>query len=217
MYGFWIGNLWLTLIALVALSSHSAIFGPAKYGMIPELVSSRGISRANGVINMMTNVAVIVGTLAAIVYPVIRPAFGQHPEKIFLVCCGLIMAGIVMFMLRMRSTLQKMFGRKINAGVHDARHFPAAQFLDAQFLDALMTSRTRMPKRRESPLNLKTAATSIRWPRIAASKVPRYRPAQMQHTAATRSQTRAAWRSSCDCSRDETWSAFLTLGAASTG
>ena len=65
MYGFWIGNLWLTMIALVALSSQSAIFGPAKYGMIPELVSSRGISRANGIINMLTNVAVIVGTLAA--------------------------------------------------------------------------------------------------------------------------------------------------------
>jgi len=65
MYGFWIGNLWLTMIALVALSSQSAIFGPAKYGMIPELVSSRGLSRANGIINMMTNVAVIVGTLAA--------------------------------------------------------------------------------------------------------------------------------------------------------
>ena len=65
MFGFWIGNLWLTMIALVALSSQSAIFGPAKYGMIPELVSPRGISRANGIINMMTNVAVIVGTLAA--------------------------------------------------------------------------------------------------------------------------------------------------------
>ncbi|MBC7964912.1 MAG: MFS transporter [Fuerstia sp.] len=65
MFGFWIGNLWLTLFALLALSSQSAIFGPAKYGMIPELVPSRSISRANGIINMLTNLAVIVGTLAA--------------------------------------------------------------------------------------------------------------------------------------------------------
>ena len=43
-------------------------------------------------------------TLAAIIYPIIRPAFGQHPEKIFLVCCGLILAGMVIFMLRMRAT-----------------------------------------------------------------------------------------------------------------
>ena len=65
LIGFWTGSLSLTLAALVALSSQSAIFGPAKYGMIPELVSTAQLSRANGLINMMTNVAVIVGTLAA--------------------------------------------------------------------------------------------------------------------------------------------------------
>ncbi len=65
LVGFWQGNLWLTLGALVALTCQSAFFGPAKYGMIPELVDSADLSRANGAINMMTNIAVIVGTLAA--------------------------------------------------------------------------------------------------------------------------------------------------------
>lgn len=65
LVGFWIGNLWITLSAMVALTCQSAYFGPAKYGMIPELVDSRELSRANGAINMMTNLAVIVGTLAA--------------------------------------------------------------------------------------------------------------------------------------------------------
>ena len=65
LIGFWTGNLWVTLSALVALTCQSAFFGPAKYGMIPELVESRDLSRANGTINMMTNIAVIVGTIAA--------------------------------------------------------------------------------------------------------------------------------------------------------
>jgi MFS family permease len=65
LIGFWFGSLWITLAALVALTCQSAFFGPAKYGMIPELVSARDLSRANGAINMMTNLAVIVGTLAA--------------------------------------------------------------------------------------------------------------------------------------------------------
>ena len=65
LVGFWMGNLWVTLCALVALTCQSAFFGPAKYGMIPELVESRELSRANGTINMMTNLAVIIGTLAA--------------------------------------------------------------------------------------------------------------------------------------------------------
>ncbi len=65
MVGFWTGNLWVTMAALLALTCQSAFFGPAKYGMIPELVESRDLSRANGTINMMTNIAVIAGTLGA--------------------------------------------------------------------------------------------------------------------------------------------------------
>lgn len=61
--GFWTGNLWLTLFSLLLLTCQSAFFGPAKYGMIPELVAPGDLSRANGTINMMTNIAVIVGTL----------------------------------------------------------------------------------------------------------------------------------------------------------
>ena len=36
--GFLTGNLWITLLALIALTCQSSFFGPAKYGMIPELV-----------------------------------------------------------------------------------------------------------------------------------------------------------------------------------
>jgi len=65
LVGFWTGDLWLTLGSLVALTCQSAFFGPAKYGMIPELVDPGDLSRANGTINMMTNIAVIAGTVAA--------------------------------------------------------------------------------------------------------------------------------------------------------
>ncbi len=63
--GFWWQSLEVTLAALLALACQSSFFGPAKYGMIPEIVDSRELSRANGTINMMTNIAVIIGTLAA--------------------------------------------------------------------------------------------------------------------------------------------------------
>jgi MFS family permease len=65
LLGFCIGNLWITLVALVLITAQSAFFGPAKYGMIPELVEPGDLSRANGTINMMTNLAVIMGTLIA--------------------------------------------------------------------------------------------------------------------------------------------------------
>ena len=63
--GFYIENLWVVLTALIALTCQSAFFGPAKYGMIPELVDDSDLSRANGTINMMTNLAAIGGTLVA--------------------------------------------------------------------------------------------------------------------------------------------------------
>ena len=64
-YGFYVQNLWMTLFALVALTCQSAFFGPAKYGMIAELVDDSDLSRANGSINMLTNLSVIIGTLLA--------------------------------------------------------------------------------------------------------------------------------------------------------
>ena len=64
-YGFYIQNLWVTLLALIALTCQSAFFGPAKYGMIAELVKDSDLSRANGSINMLTNLSVIIGTLLA--------------------------------------------------------------------------------------------------------------------------------------------------------
>jgi MFS family permease len=59
------GNFWACLGALILLAIQSAFFGPAKYGMIPELVSDRNLSQANGSINMFTNLAVIGGSLLA--------------------------------------------------------------------------------------------------------------------------------------------------------
>jgi acyl-[acyl-carrier-protein]-phospholipid O-acyltransferase/long-chain-fatty-acid--[acyl-carrier-protein] ligase len=59
------GSAWGALTALVAFAIVSAFFGPVKYGMIAELVAPSQIARANGIVNMATNVAVICGLLVA--------------------------------------------------------------------------------------------------------------------------------------------------------
>ncbi len=51
--------------ALFLLATHSAIFGPSKYGIIPELVGEESVSRANGSITSMTYLAMILGTFLA--------------------------------------------------------------------------------------------------------------------------------------------------------
>jgi len=59
------GSAWGALSALAMFAVVSAFFGPVKYGMIAELVEPGKLARANGIINMSTNVAVIVGMLVA--------------------------------------------------------------------------------------------------------------------------------------------------------
>lgn len=50
---------------LFLMASQSALFGPSKYGIIPELVDSDRISQANGLMTMMTFLAIIIGTFLA--------------------------------------------------------------------------------------------------------------------------------------------------------
>jgi acyl-[acyl-carrier-protein]-phospholipid O-acyltransferase/long-chain-fatty-acid--[acyl-carrier-protein] ligase len=51
----------MLLMALFAMGTHSAFFGPSKYGGIPELVSKQDIIRANGAATMTTFIAVLIG------------------------------------------------------------------------------------------------------------------------------------------------------------
>jgi acyl-[acyl-carrier-protein]-phospholipid O-acyltransferase/long-chain-fatty-acid--[acyl-carrier-protein] ligase len=63
--GFARGSAYGAVAALVAFATVSSFFGPVKYGMIAELVDQKELSRANGILNMATNVAVIVGGIVA--------------------------------------------------------------------------------------------------------------------------------------------------------
>lgn len=59
------GSAYGAVSGLVAFAIVSSFFGPVKYGMIAELVEPRHLARANGIVNMATNVAVIVGGIVA--------------------------------------------------------------------------------------------------------------------------------------------------------
>lgn len=56
---------WGSYILLFLLSTQAAIFGPSKYGIIPELASKNMVSKANGLITSFTYLAIIIGTFLA--------------------------------------------------------------------------------------------------------------------------------------------------------
>lgn len=77
---FLLGSVWLAVFAMVLMATQSAFFGPAKYGVIPELVREERLSGANGTINLFTNLAIIAGTIVAgPVYDAFAPAAGIEP------------------------------------------------------------------------------------------------------------------------------------------
>jgi acyl-[acyl-carrier-protein]-phospholipid O-acyltransferase/long-chain-fatty-acid--[acyl-carrier-protein] ligase len=52
-----------SLVALGLVATQAALFGPSKYGLLPELLQTKRLSWGNGVIELGTFLAIIVGTI----------------------------------------------------------------------------------------------------------------------------------------------------------
>jgi len=59
--GFLFRNLPIGLSAIFLMGVHSAVFGPSKYGLLPELLPERRLSWGNGVLELGTFLAIISG------------------------------------------------------------------------------------------------------------------------------------------------------------
>ncbi|NIR58920.1 MAG: MFS transporter, partial [Gammaproteobacteria bacterium] len=51
----------LAWVVLAALGAQSALFSPAKYGILPELLPHSRLSMGNGLLEMLSTVAIIAG------------------------------------------------------------------------------------------------------------------------------------------------------------
>ncbi len=58
---FYYENMLLLLATLFLMAAQSAFFGPAKYGILPEMIRPKDLAKANGVIQMTTFLAIILG------------------------------------------------------------------------------------------------------------------------------------------------------------
>jgi acyl-[acyl-carrier-protein]-phospholipid O-acyltransferase/long-chain-fatty-acid--[acyl-carrier-protein] ligase len=60
-----VGNLAMEAAAVFLISTQGALFGPSKYGLLPELLPEKELSWGNGVIELGTFIAAITATMAA--------------------------------------------------------------------------------------------------------------------------------------------------------
>lgn len=86
------GGLSPLFVVLFCMGTQSAFFGPAKYGILPEMLRERDLPAGNGVIQMTTFLAIIFGTAAA--------GYLKEwlPDRLWLItvyCVGIAVAGTV--------------------------------------------------------------------------------------------------------------------------
>jgi MFS family permease len=72
LFGFWLGRpdgnphlgSWIVLSTVFLMGTHSAFFVPAKYGVMPEILQPHLLSRGNGLLESLSFLAVILGTVS---------------------------------------------------------------------------------------------------------------------------------------------------------
>lgn len=63
--GFMFNHLWMMLLALFAMGTHSALFGPVKYSILPQHLHENELVGGNGLVEMGTFLAILAGTIGA--------------------------------------------------------------------------------------------------------------------------------------------------------
>ena len=85
-------HLYLTIFCVLLMGVHSAIFGPSKYGLLPELLPERKLSWGNGVLELGTFIAIIGGTVAG---GWLCKTFSVQPEWSGVILIALAVVGLI--------------------------------------------------------------------------------------------------------------------------
>jgi len=71
--GFWQKSIALLFVALALMGIHSTLFGPVKYAILPQTLRREELVGGNGMVEMGTFVAILIGTIAGGLVVAIRP------------------------------------------------------------------------------------------------------------------------------------------------
>jgi MFS family permease len=105
LLGFWLGRHgvafgpYLVLSTVFLMGTHSAFFVPAKYGAMPEILQPHMLSRGNGLLESLSFLAVILGTVLG---GVLSHVFGGEEYYIGLILMGLAVIGALASLLMRR-------------------------------------------------------------------------------------------------------------------
>ncbi|WP_095067447.1 MFS transporter [Pseudomonas sp. Irchel 3A18] len=89
--GFLFNHLWMMLLALFAMGTHSALFGPVKYSILPQHLREHELVGGNGLVEMGTFLAILAGTIGAgIMMSSSHYAFVVSAAIVLVACLGFV-------------------------------------------------------------------------------------------------------------------------------
>ena len=135
MLGFYLGSVyklwygpWIVLGCVFLMGLHSAFFVPAKYGVMPEILTPQMLSRGNGLLESLSFIAIILGTVCG---GVLSYYFQRQQTLI----------GVVLFVLAVVGALASLMIEKMPAANPHRPVPPALYGPLAQSLRTLLASR----------------------------------------------------------------------------
>ncbi|MBI4651601.1 MFS transporter [Candidatus Desantisbacteria bacterium] len=100
LIGLYYKNVVFLMIVLFLMGLQSTIFGPAKLGILPEMLDNKDLSNANGIMDLYTFTAIIAGTiLGGVLLNITKPDF--------------YLAGWVFVLIAVLGTLSSFFITKV--------------------------------------------------------------------------------------------------------
>ena len=91
-YGFWVASPYVLLACVFLMGLHSTIFGPVKFAYLPQHLNERELTGGNGMVEMGTFVAILLGQVAGGLLVAI-PEVGRH--YVAFACVALALIGRV--------------------------------------------------------------------------------------------------------------------------
>ena len=88
-FGFWTSDAVVLLACVFLMGLHSTLFGPVKYAYLPQVLDERELTGGNGMVEMGTFVAILLGNVAGGLL-VATPQVGRHHVAIACVVVALL-------------------------------------------------------------------------------------------------------------------------------
>lgn len=88
--GLWLNNMVLLFFVLFLLGLQSTIFGPIKYGILPQVLKPEELIGGNALVETVTFIAILLGTIAG---PLLTQVDASWPVWVFAACLFVAVLG----------------------------------------------------------------------------------------------------------------------------